>query len=114
MIDELNMVREFALEIEDVEAEITALNQKKSGIYKTAKAEELDVGALRTAIALRRKQTKDPKAFAKRDRLVDEYLKLIDQAPRVRAHEEADQEMKGKTVKRAKSQAGDQPGAAVS
>lgn len=84
--DEHQTVAEYALEIEELEVQIRAFNDLKSGVYKRAKIDDVNVTALRTAIGIRRKQEKDPETYAKLDRKVHEYLRLIDEdASRVRA-----------------------------
>lgn len=64
--------------IERLEAEIAELNADKSDLYKEAKGSGFDVAALREVIGLRRKENRNPAAFAEKNAIVDLYLNQLD------------------------------------
>lgn len=85
------LVRDFTGRIESIEDEIAALNASKSDCYRAAKEADVDVKALRTVIAYRRRRNADPKALSAAEARVSEYLAYADApaaAPRVHARKE--------------------------
>ncbi|WFU07388.1 DUF2312 domain-containing protein (plasmid) [Rhizobium sp. CB3171] len=70
----------FVDEIESIEDEVKERNDRKSAVYKAAKARNYDVKAMKQAIAIRRRRRQDggPEKFEKHDRKVSEYLGQLD------------------------------------
>jgi uncharacterized protein (UPF0335 family) len=84
--DDPDLIRELAREVGELEDQIADLNERKSAIYKRAKAAELIVPALRLAIAIHRRSAETRDKIVSRDKVVKEYLKAInDQSSRTRA-----------------------------
>lgn len=87
----MSNIRDFATRIETLHAERDTLADDVKEIYDEARAEHIDVKALRAAIAYRRKVAKDPAAAEELEARVHEYLHEIETgtqiATRVRARE---------------------------
>jgi uncharacterized protein (UPF0335 family) len=70
-------LRSFVERIEHVKDEIDALNQDVRDIYAEAKSAGFDKTALGQVVAIRRKEAKNPDAFAEKQALVDLYLETL-------------------------------------
>ena len=70
-------IRAFVERIENLDAELSELNEQKKEVFAEAKAEGLDVKILREIIKLR-KQDKDERD--ERDTLLDLYMRAMEQA----------------------------------
>ena len=70
-------IRAFVERIENLDTELSELNEQKKEVFAEAKAEGLDVKILREIVKLR-KQDKDERD--ERDTLLDLYMRAMEQA----------------------------------
>lgn len=78
------MIRSVVARIERLDEELATTNEGKAEVYKEAKANGLDVRALKALVAERRKKERNPQAFRETNELMDLYraaLEPSDAAP---------------------------------
>ena len=73
-----NRVRSFVERVEQLEVELSELNEQKKEVFAEAKGEGFDVKILKEIIKLR-KQDKDERD--EHETLLDVYMRAMDEAP---------------------------------
>lgn len=72
------LLKSIVRRIENLDEEIATLNADKSAIYKEAKADGIDLPALRLVVADRRRRSKDPAKYEQTQGIVETYCAALD------------------------------------